>query len=176
MGVREDILSSEDDSSALAILRAGIENRREFAWPGKSATRAAVRLLSAKEVTAAKFANQREYKAMGIDIAVHNIADYKEQEADHVLWRAIIDLDGKKVFSSVDDFRGGCSREVIAALSEEYNALSEECDPSIDAMSDAEYRSLLELVKKKPELIHTKVSNLRTAWQLLRTLADQQVS
>lgn len=178
MSFRDDIRSGSESvtDSVLDKLRAGTDNRREFGWPGKPDVKVAVRLLSAKEITSAKFNNQREFKQSGIDIAIHNLPDYREQEADHILWRALVDLDGKKLFSSVDDFRGFCSREETAALSREYNVLSEECDPGVDTMDEQGLKDLLELVKKKPDLIASKVSSLPMAQRLLLTLVGQPTS
>lgn len=173
MGIRDEISNGSKDESVLERLSAGTDNRREFEWPGKSGERVVVRLLSAKEVASAKFANQREFKLAGIEIAVHNIGDYREQEVDHFLWRALLDMDGKQLFTSLDDFRGFCSREVIAVLAEEYNELSKDCDPGVDSLDESGLKALLELVKKKPDLIPSKVSSLRTAWRLLSILGDQ---
>lgn len=175
MGVRDDIRDGANEESILFRLRAGVDNRREFDWPGKPGVKVGLRLLSAKENTGSKFANQREFKTSDIDIAIHNLPDYKEQEADHILWKALYDpATGKAIFSSVDAFRGFCTREEVSALAFEYNALSEECDPKLDDLDDAGIKELVEFVKKKPDLIHSRVSNLPVAWKLLRILADQQ--
>lgn len=178
MGIRDEIRCGGDiaEESVLAKIRAGTDNRRGFDWPGNTNVRVFLRLLSAKEITSAKFANQREFKQAGIDIAIHNLPDYREQEADHILWRALIDADGKRLFSSVDDFRCFCSREEIVVLSREYNALSDECDPGVDAMDQESLNDLLELVKKKPDIIVSRVSSLPTAHKLLHILVSQPVS
>jgi hypothetical protein len=176
MGIREDLRNKTKENSILARIRAGIANQREISWPGNPDVKLRVRILSAMEITDARFENQQEFKSRGVDVAVHNLPDYREQEADHALWRALLDSDGNRIFSSADDFRKFCSREEIKVFADEYTALSAECDPDVGSMSESEMQNLCDFLKKKPELIRLNVSSLRTAWRLLDILVGQSQS
>lgn len=179
MGIRDDIRSGTDavSESVLERLRAGTDNRREFGWPGKPEVKVAVRLLSAKETRKARIDAQVEFKEAGLEIGVHNMSDFRAQEAAHGLSVALIEPQtGKSLFRSVEDLRSFCSDDELAALADVYNALCEECDPRVLEMSDDDAHALIELLKKTPDLIHGKVQSLPVAWMLLRTLAKPSMN
>ena len=179
MGIRDDIRSGTDavSESVLERLRAGTDNRREFGWPGKPEVKVAVRLLSASESRKARIAAQKEFNDAGLEIGMHNMADFRAQEAAHGLWVSLIDpISNTPLFRSAEDLRAFCTDDELSALANEYNALCEEYDPRVHEMSDKDAQALLDMLKKTPDLIPGKVQSLSVAWMLLRTLAKKQTS
>lgn len=176
MSIREKIRNGSDDEgeSVLDKLRAGTDNRREFGWPGKPDVKVAVRLLSASESRKARIAAQKEFKDAGLEIGMHNMADFRAQEAAHGLWVSLVDpINDNPLFRSAEDLRAFCTDDELSALADEYNALCEECDPRVHEMSEEDAQALLGMLKKSPDLIHGKVQSLPVAWMLLRTMANQ---
>jgi hypothetical protein len=172
-----DEIRKGDASAVIDRIKASGSGIREIAWPGKPEVKVGLRLLSASESRKAKVENQQEFKRDGIDVAVHNLADYRMQEAAHGLWRAIIDLETKKpVFGSAEQLREFCTDDEFAKLVAEYNAFSESEDPNIEDLSKEDFEALLSLLKKTPDRIPSRVTSLRTAWRLLRTLAVPQAN
>ena len=168
--------ADHDAASLLDAIRIGTDNRREFGWPGKPDVKVAVRLLSATETLKARTAVHNEFKDAGLDMVAH-LDVFRAQEAAHGLCMALIDpSDNKPLFRSVADLRDFVSDDELAALSNEYNILCEECDPRIHELTEDDASALLGMLKKSPDLIPGKVQSLPVAWMLLRTLAKQQMS
>jgi len=176
-GLLSSIRTGKDESELLERMRSGTDNRREFDWPGKPGVRVAVRLLSAEETRKARFENQQEFDAAKVDVSIHNLTDYRAQEAAHGLWKALIDpATGLPLFSSVEKLRSFVSDDELSFLSKEYNALCDFCDPCATATSEEDHEALLGMLKKTPDLIPGKVSDLRLAWKLLRISVSQPIS
>ena len=134
-----------------------------------------MRLLTVSEARKAKVDNQQEFKRDGIEIGMQNLADYREQEAVHGMWRAFSDPDtGKPVFTSAEHMRTLCTNDELKALCDAYNAFTDENDPNLEKLTDEEFEQLKETLKKKPDQIRSKVLSLPVAWKLLRILVAPQ--
>jgi hypothetical protein len=173
-----DILKAvrgENTSEILESVRVGTQYDTIIEWPGRPDIKIGMRLLSVSETRQAKIENQKEFKAAGLDIAVHNLADYRAQEAAHAMWRAFYDPGTRKeLFHSVHQLRSFCTDDELTALANAYNTFAESNDPNLENMSEDDVDSLISLLKKTPEKIPQTVSNLHTAWRLLRTLVVPQ--
>lgn len=164
-----------DASEVIEQIKNAHQARRVIDWPGNPKIKVEMRLLTLSESWKAKVDNQQEFKHDGLDIGVHNLADYREQEAVHGMWRIFSDpKTGQRIFKSAEDMRSFCTTDELTALCAAYNAFADDCDPNVGKLSDAELEDLKNLLKKTPDLIAQKVSSLNLALKLLRILVVQQ--
>lgn len=167
----EKAIRNDTPDELIARIKTTHDVKRIVSWPGRSDIQIEIRLSSLSDTRKAKVDNQLEFKRDGIEIAMHNLADYREQEAAHVLWRAFYNVDtGERIFRSAEHLRSFCTPDELKKLCDEYNAFAEECDPSLDEVSDESIETLIETLKKTPDLVQLKVVSLNTAWKLVRTL------
>lgn len=152
-------------------IKASHDVRRVVSWPGRTDIKVEIRLLSLSEARKAKVDNQLEFKNDGIEISMHNLADYREQEAVHGMWRAFYNPEtGERIFRSAEHLRNFCTPDELKKLCDEYNAFAEANDPSIEEVSDESVDMLIETLKKTPDLVQLKLVSLNMAWKLVRTL------
>lgn len=164
----------ENASEIIAQIKTAHDVKRVIGWPGHEDIKVEMHLLNMSESRQSKIDNQLEFKKDGVDIAVHNLADYREQEALHGMWRAFYDPStGKRIFKSAEEMRLYCTPDELTALCSAYNQFADELDPNVNMLSDEEFESLKELLKKTPEKIQQKVTSLPLAWKLLHTLVAQ---
>ena len=78
-------------SELIDQIKASRSVRRIIGWPGRPEIKIEMRLLNLSESRLAKVENQQEFKRDGIEIGMHNLADYREQEAVHGMWRVFTD-------------------------------------------------------------------------------------
>lgn len=170
----EKSIREDKPDELIARIKSSHDVRRVVCWPGRPDIKIEIRLLSLSDARNAKVDNQLEFKKDGIDVAMHNLADYREQEAVHGMWRAFYNLDtGERIFRSAEHLRSFCTPDELKKLCDEYNAFAESCDPSIEEISDEGMEILIDTLKKTPDQIQLKVVNLNTAWKLVRTLVAQ---
>lgn len=175
--IREASDESADESADEIIeqIKASHKVSRVIGWPGHEDIKVEMRLLNMSECRQAKIDNQLEFKKAGIELSVANLADYREQEVVHGLWRACYNpATGERIFRNAEDLRKSCTPDELLYLSGEFNGFVEEQDPNINKLSDEDFESLKELLKKTPDQIQLKVTNLPLAWKLLHTLVAQQ--
>lgn len=169
------IRSEEQESSVIQMIKDCRKVTRIIGWPGRPDIKIKMRLLTISESREAKIENQKEFKRDGIDIAYHNIADYREQESVHGMWRVFTDVDtGERLFKSAEQMRLVCTNDELTALCNAYNAFADENDPNVDRLSDEDFETLVDTLKKKPDLIPQKVLSLPMALKLLRILVVPQ--
>ena len=167
----EKAIRSDTPDELIARIKTTHDVKRIVSWPGRSDIQIEIRLLSLSDIRKAKVDNQLEFKRDGIEIAMHNLADYREQEAAHGMWRAFYNVDtGERIFRSAEHLRSFCTPDELKKLCDEFNAFVEECDPSLDEVSDESIETLIETLKKTPDQVQLKVVSLNTAWKLVRTL------
>jgi hypothetical protein len=167
----EQAIRNEKPDELIERIKTSHDVRRVVNWPGRPDIKIEIRLLSLSEARKAKVDNQLEFKKDGIAVEWYNAADYREQEAAHGMWRAFYNVDtGERIFRSAEHLRSFCTPDELKKLCDEYNAFSEECDPSIDELSDESIESLIDTLKKTPDQVQSKVVSLNTAWKLVRTL------
>ena len=182
-GLSDKIKNAHDAAEAVDIAESAIIDQirsshdvfKDIAWPGVPGVTVRMRLLTVSEARQAKVDNQQEFKRDGIEIGMQNLADYREQEAVHGMWRAFSDpATGKPVFTSAEHMRTLCTNDELKALCDAYNAFSDENDPNLEKLSDEELEQLKDILKKKPDQIRLKVLSLPVAWKLLRILVAPQ--
>ena len=179
-GLSDKIQAAHDgsdvaESAIIDQIKNAHEATKDIEWPGIPGLKVRMRLLTVSEARKAKVDNQQEFKRDGLDIGVQNLADYREQEAVHGMWRAFSDPEtGKPIFRNAEHMRTLCTNDELKALCDAYNAFSEELDPNLEKLSDEEFEQLKEILKKKPDQIQQKVSSLPVAWKLLRILVAPQ--
>ena len=182
-GLSDKIKNAHDAAEAVDIAESAIIDQiksshdvfKDIAWPGVPGVTVRMRLLTVSEARQAKVDNQQEFKRDGIEIGMQNLADYREQEAVHGMWRAFSDpATGKPVFTSAEHMRTLCTNDELKALCDVYNAFSDENDPNLEKLSDEELEQLKDILKKKPDQIRLKVLSLPVAWKLLRILVAPQ--
>ena len=167
----EKAIRSDTPDELIARIKTTHDVKRIVSWPGRSDIQIEIRLLSLSDIRKAKVDNQLEFKRDGIEIAMHNLADYREQEAAHGMWRAFYNVDtGERIFRSAEHLRSFCTPDELKKLCDEFNAFVEECDPSLDEVSDESIETLIETLKKTPDQVQLKVVSLNTAWKLVHTL------
>ena len=167
--------SDESADEIIEQIKASHKVSRVIGWPGHEDIKVEMRLLNMSECRQAKIDNQLEFKKAGIELSVANLADYREQEVVHGLWRACYNpATGERIFRNAEDLRKSCTPDELLYLSGEFNSFVEEQDPNINKLSDKDFESLKELLKKTPDQIQLKVTNLPLAWRLLHTLVAQQ--
>lgn len=182
-GLSDKIKNAHDAAEAVDIAESAIIDQiksshdvfKDIEWPGIPGVTVRMRLLTVSEARQAKVDNQQEFKRDGIEIGMQNLADYREQEAVHGMWRAFSDpATGKPVFTSAEHMRTLCTNDELKALCDAYNAFSDENDPNLEKLSDEELEQLKDILKKKPDQIRLKVLSLPVAWKLLRILVAPQ--
>lgn len=163
------------ESAIIDMIKSSHDVFKDIEWPGIPGVNVRMRLLTVSEARKAKVDNQQEFKRDGIEIGMQNLADYREQEAVHGMWRAFSDPEtGKPIFSSAEHLRTLCTNDELKALSDAYNAFSDENDPNLEKLTDEEFEQLKDILKKKPDQIRLKVLSLPVAWKLLRILVAPQ--
>lgn len=163
------------ESAIIDQIKNAHEATKDIEWPGIPGVNVRMRLLTVSEARKAKVDNQQEFKRDGIEIGAQNFADYREQEAVHCMWRAFSDPEtGKPIFRNAEHMRTLCTNDELKALSDAYNAFSDENDPNLEKLTDEEFEQLKETLKKKPDQIRSKVLSLPVAWKLLRILVAPQ--
>lgn len=163
------------ESAIIDQIKASHDVFKDIEWPGVPGVKVRMRLLTVSETRKAKVDNQQEFNRDGIEIGMQNLADYREQEAVHGMWRAFSDpATGKPVFTSAEHMRTLCTNDELKALCDAYNAFSDENDPNLEKLSDEEFEQLKDILKKKPAQIRSKVLSLPVAWKLLRILVAPQ--
>ena len=179
-GLSDKIQAAHDcsdvaESAIIDQIKNAHEVTKDIEWPGIPEVKVRMRLLTVSESRKAKVDNQQEFKRDGIEIGMQNLADYREQEAVHGMWRAFSDpATGKPVFTSAEHMRTLCTNDELKALCDVYNAFSDENDPNLEKLSDEELEQLKDILKKKPDQIRLKVLSLPVAWKLLRILVAPQ--
>ena len=170
----ENAIRENKPDELIERIKAAHDVKRIVNWPGRPDIQIEIRLLSLSETRKAKVENQLEFKHDGIEIAMHNLSDYREQEAVHGMWRAFYNVDtGKRIFCSAEHLRSFCTPDELKTLCDEYNAFAESCDPSPEKLSEESFDVLVDTLKKKPDQVQSKVVNLSMAWKLVRTLVAQ---
>lgn len=168
-----DALKKTDTSALIDAIKADGPATKIISWPNRENIKVELKILNASESRQAKILNQKEFSREGLEIGMHNLADYRASEAAHGMWRAILDPDTHQpVFSSAEEFRSFLTDDEISYFVNAYNALSSEEDPNKD-LSDSDYDELIELLKKKQDLIPSRVISLPMAWRLLRIMVNQ---
>ena len=164
-------------SKVIEQIKDSHKARRVIDWPGKPGVKVEMRLLNLSEARKAKVENQLEFKKDDIEIGMHNLADYREQEAVHGMWRVFTDpTTGKRIFNSAEDMRSFCTTDELTALCAAYNTFADENDPNLSKLDESEMQDLVEVLKKTPDLIPQKVPSLNLAWKLLRILVVRQAN
>lgn len=167
----EKAIREDKPDELIERIKASHDVKRVVSWPGRPDIKIEIRLLTLSDARKAKVDNQLEFKHDGIEVAWYNQADYREQEAAHGMWRAFYNVDtGERIFRSAEHLRSFCTPDELKKLCDEFNAFVEECDPSLDEVSDESIETLIETLKKTPDLVQLKVVSLNTAWKLVRTL------
>lgn len=161
----------EKPDELIERIKTSHDIKRTVSWPGCPDVKVEIRLLSLSDARKAKVDNQLEFKHDGIEIAMHNLADYREQEAVHGMWRAFYNpATGERIFRNAEHLRSFCTPDELKKLCDEYNAFAEANDPSIEELSDESIDTLIETLKKTPDQVQLKLVSLNLAWKLVRTL------
>ena len=169
-----DALKQGDSTELIKAIKADGPVKKTISWPNREDIQVVLKLLNASESRLSKIENQQELKAVGIEVAMHNLGDYRASEAAHGMWRAILDPTTlEPVFKNVDSLRAHLTDDEIAYFVTQYNAISVENDPNGDTLTDEQMEDVIELLKKKKYDIQSKVTSLPIAWKLLLTMAEK---
>lgn len=162
----------------LEKLKAGKRNIKEVPFPGQD-DKVGVTVLTEAEVQDATFATERLFKANDIAVSATTVGAYNAELNTQILFRALVDPEKRKkdgsyerIFKTVDELRGLIRGGAKDGLIEEYNSFEEECNPSPLRMTDDEFESLFESLKKSPETIGSSL-NLKTLRGLIIYLANR---
>ena len=86
-----DALKQGDSTELIKAIKADGPVKKTISWPNREDIQVVLKLLNASESRLSKIENQQELKAVGIEVAMHNLGDYRASEAAHGMWRAILD-------------------------------------------------------------------------------------
>lgn len=96
--------SDESADEIIEQIKASHKVSRVIGWPGHEDIKVEMRLLNMSECRQAKIDNQLEFKKAGIEPSLVNLADYREQEVVHGLWRACYNpATGERIFRNAED-------------------------------------------------------------------------
>jgi len=134
-----------------------------------------IRLLTNQDVLEATLAADRIFSDAGIPVSFQNIKVYEAEKDVQHLYRACTDGEGKPLAANVTEFRKLLTVVDKGILIDYYNKLDEENNPSIDTISDAEFDTLVEAVKKNPNTV-SNVSSMNMLRRLAHSLASALAS
>ena len=159
-------------SSLLATLKAGTDNKKTIKFPGTDQD-VVIRVLSEAERQAAAFATEQRFQSQNIEPTMTTVDVYEQEKTTQLLYRALGDPDDAKkpIAKNIDEFRSNLTLEEKNVLVDEYEALEKECSPNPEYMSDEEFDTLLEGIKKNAEATASNVSSIATARRLIVSLA-----
>lgn len=162
--------------SLLDKLKAGTANRKALPWPGLPEAVVHLHVLSDQDQLEAGMAADRIYRDAKIDVAMANINDYEAEKTTQLLYRAVRDPStGGRICPDIESFRRLLTKGAREALVHELNQLTQECSPPLDTMTQEQYDSIVESVKKNPQIVlnHSSICLLR---KLVMSLAAQLAS
>jgi hypothetical protein len=133
-----------------------------------------LRILVEKDYHAANFAAVEYFDKNEVDLTLATADTFEAEKTVQLLALAVVDPETRKpVFSSVDEVREVLMRHDKDHLAEQYLEFERKFSPSGRNLTEEEFVSLLEEVKKNPET--PRLSDLSGAWlrRLAATLAGQ---
>jgi phage FluMu protein gp41 len=158
----------------LPIIMAGRRNFIERRFPDSEAT-IRIRLLTNQDVLDATLAADKIFREAGDDVSMQNIKVYEAEKDIQHLYRACTDTDGNPLARDIAEFRRLLTVTDKERLTEWYNELDAECNPSADTMPDEDFDALVESVKKNPTAV-LKVSSISTLRRLALFLVSPPVN
>jgi hypothetical protein len=154
-------------------LKAGASNHKMVSWPGSDA-RIELHVLTEQDHFEAGIAADRIYADADLPITSANVDDYQAEKNTQLLFRAVRDPQSHKPLKcAVEDFRRMLTRDIRNALITELSQLEQECSPNPYTLSDEQYASVLEAVKKNAEPTVMSVSSIALLRRLSRSLASE---
>lgn len=159
-------------ANLLQKIKAGRKNYVDVQLPGVDDATVRINILTGQDTLDSSMAADAIFKAAEINVSMANIKAYEEEKVTQCLYRSCRDLDGNPLAPTISDFRRLLTTPIKDYLTERYNALDAECNPSPDNMPDAEFDALVENVKKNPLEALSNVSNMSTLKRLALFLAS----
>jgi hypothetical protein len=133
-----------------------------------------LRILTEQDYLQAQIATEQAMKSAGMELSVSTAEMFESEKASQLLVRALIDPDsGKPVADSAKALREALSREDKAALVEAYLEHEKSFSPSELTLSEEEFSSLLDEVKKNPLTKRLRDSSSETLRRLITSLVAQ---
>lgn len=146
--------------SLIEKLKAGKRNVKIIKFPGTDQN-VMLQVLSNAETQEAVFASERRFKAEDIVVDKTTLDAYQDERTTQILFRALRDpQDAKKAFAaSADELRASLTKDEKDILVTELDAFQDECSPNIVKISDEEFDTLWESLKKSPETVSSFLSS-----------------
>lgn len=151
--------------SLLEKLKAGIKNSKEIIFHDASLR---MRILSEAELQQCRIDAQAYAAKKGMDEET-----LYGEIAVRQLYISLTDIDNNKITDSLENFRSGITRVEKEYFIDEYLSLEKEGSPSLSAINQAEFDSILIELKKSPNLVLNR-SNINLLRRLIRFLENQQ--
>ena len=155
----------------IQALKAGVNCRREITFPGTD-EKCFLHLLSDWDEQQAEMAAQQVFST--VTIAFHNSDDYNGEKVVQKLYLALRDADGKRLFSSAEDFKKSTTRDQQDVLMKLWGELRDEHNPSPERLDNDQFSALVDEVKKKPEVMTGNISSIHTLRELVKYLVWEQ--
>ena len=155
----------------LSRIKEGTKNHVDVEFPG-SGEMIRINVLTSQDILDASMEADRVFRAAAIEVSMQNIRAYESEKEIQYLYRSCRDMDGQPLAPSVSDFRKLLTANDKEWLTEQYNALDTELNPSLNNMTDAEFDALVESVKKNPMEALSNVSSIYTLKKLALFLAS----
>lgn len=159
-------------SNLLEKIKAGVKNDKLINFPGLD-VEVKIKVPTCQDSSDARLAADKIYE--GFSIGVHNADDYDFEKTVQLLYRCIIDPEtNKPLFRNITEFRHSLTPEIIDYFDSELFSFQQDVSPNPNNMSDEEFDTLLERVKKNVKEELGNISSLHTAKRLIVTLANQR--
>ena len=131
-----------------------------------------INVLTNQDILDASLAADTIFKAADIEVSMANIKAYEAEKAVQQLYRACRGLDGNPLAPTITDFRKLLTVDVKEWLIDRYNELDADLNPSLYSMSDADFDTLVEAVKKNPAATALNSLSTSTLKRLALSLAS----
>lgn len=156
----------------LEKIKAGKRNIKTIAFPGTD-REICLQVLTNHETQEAVFATENYFKRVQIEITATTLDAYEDERVTQILFRALKDPEDIKnsITKDADELRRLLTKEDKELLLQLYTEYERECSPNFTQMSDNEFETLWEDLKKNPIML-SSVSNIGMLKRLLLYLAS----
>lgn len=154
----------------LEKIKAGSNLKKTIKWPGTD-EKIQIRLSNDKDSLESTLAADDIFS--NTKIGIENLDAYRSEKETQLLFRCILDSDGKPIFKNITLFRDVLTTDIKDVLAEEIAVFEEENNPNPDTMSDAEFDKLKLEVKKNAIQAVSNITNINTVKKLLVSLINQ---
>ena len=164
-------------SSLLKKMKLGSENRKTIKFPGTDQD-IVIKILSDLEKQEAAVAAYNYMKINDMPYDVLATSDiYEDELVSQCLWRACLNPENQyeKFATTVKEFKKITTDEK-SYLTNVYNNFEQECSPVVEDMTEDQFKSLVEDLKKNVKSTLSNISDMSTLKRVISFLVNSDVS